>query len=156
MNFCRSISLTIAKLWRPEVARHWIIFIFLRFLEKQPLTGEFSKFYSEMNHRNTDRRAMFKFREIWLTETVKIVHIRCALKSESNIRLKRSFKPNNNATQYSAIIMLNYYNKAIKHDIQGEHNSTCNSKRMLKLQCNSIKVVIEIIWEKRKRTSVWG
>jgi len=67
---------------------------FLAFLEKRPLTGNFSKFCSESIHRDTDRRVVFKFREIWLMEIGKSC-IRCALESESNIRLKRIFEPNN-------------------------------------------------------------
>jgi len=30
--------------------------------------GKFSKYYSKRIHPITDRRVMFKFREIWLTE----------------------------------------------------------------------------------------
>jgi len=63
-------------------------------LEELPLTRKFSKFGSERSRGDTDRRVVFKFREIWLTEIGKIVHIRCALESESNIRLKPSFEPN--------------------------------------------------------------
>jgi len=37
---------------------------FLRFLEKLPLIVKFSKFCSESFHRDTDRRVVFKFREI--------------------------------------------------------------------------------------------
>jgi len=37
----------------------------LRFLEKRPLTVKFLKFCYESFHRDTDRRVMFKFREIW-------------------------------------------------------------------------------------------
>jgi len=44
------------------------------FLVKRPLTGKFSKFCSKRIHRDTDRRVVFKFREIWLTEIGKIVH----------------------------------------------------------------------------------
>jgi len=47
--------------------------IFLRFVEKQPLMGKFSKFCFENIH-DTDRRVVFKFREIWMTELCKIVH----------------------------------------------------------------------------------
>ena len=39
--------------------------IFAFFLEKPPLTGNFSKFCSERIHRDTDRRVVFKFRDIW-------------------------------------------------------------------------------------------
>jgi len=35
--------------------------------EKLPLTGKFSKFCSERIHRDTDRRVVFKFHEIWST-----------------------------------------------------------------------------------------
>ena len=53
INFCRSA--VIAKLWRLEVARLGKkIANFLRFLEKRPLTGKFSKLYSESFHRDTD------------------------------------------------------------------------------------------------------
>ena len=39
-------------------------------------------------HHDTDRRVVFKFREMWLTEIGKIVHsVPRALESESNIRL---------------------------------------------------------------------
>ena len=40
---------------------------FLHFLEKRPLIGKFSKYCSESFHRDIDRRAMFKFHEIWST-----------------------------------------------------------------------------------------
>jgi len=40
---------------------------FAFFLEKRPLTGNFSKLCSESFHRDTDWRVVFKFREIWLT-----------------------------------------------------------------------------------------
>ena len=41
----------------------------------RPLTGTFSiKFCFERIHCNTDRRVVFIFREIWLTEIGKIVH----------------------------------------------------------------------------------
>jgi len=33
--------------------------------EKLPLTGKFAKFCSERIHRDTDRRVVFKFHEIW-------------------------------------------------------------------------------------------
>jgi len=39
---------------------------------------------------------VFKFREIWLTEIGKVVHtVRTRVESESNIRLKLNFDPNN-------------------------------------------------------------
>ena len=38
------------------------------FFEKRPLIGKLSKFCSERIHRDTNRRVVFKFREIWLTE----------------------------------------------------------------------------------------
>jgi len=37
------------------------------FLEKRPLTVKFSKFCSKSFHRDTDRRVVFMFREIWPT-----------------------------------------------------------------------------------------
>jgi len=37
------------------------------FGEKRSLMGKCSKFCSELIHRDTDRRAVFKFREIWPT-----------------------------------------------------------------------------------------
>jgi len=47
---------------------------FYDFVEKRPTMGKLSKFCSETIHRDTDRRVVFKFREIWLTEIGKIVH----------------------------------------------------------------------------------
>jgi len=50
---------------------------FLRIFQKRPLTVKFSKLYSERIHRwmngFTNRRVVFKFREIWRTEICKIV-----------------------------------------------------------------------------------
>ena len=63
MNFCQSI---VAELWRPEVAWLGKMSKFLRFLEKRPITGKFSKFFSERIHRLTSRCVMFKFCEIRL------------------------------------------------------------------------------------------
>ena len=40
---------------------------FCVFLEKRPLTINFSKFCPENCHRDTDPRGVFKFREIWPT-----------------------------------------------------------------------------------------
>jgi len=39
---------------------------FLRFLEKRPLTGKFSKFCPKRLHRLTDQHVVLKFCEIWL------------------------------------------------------------------------------------------
>ena len=61
MNFRRSII--IAELWRPEVARCGKMSIFSFF--KRPHMGKFLKFCSERIRRDTDRRLVFKFREIW-------------------------------------------------------------------------------------------
>jgi len=72
MIFHRSIIT--AELWRPEVARHWKNWDFLRFLEKWPLMGKFSKFYSDRIHHDTDGHAVLKFHETWLTEIGKILH----------------------------------------------------------------------------------
>jgi len=69
--------------------------------EKRPLTGKLSKFCSEKLHCDTDRRVVFKFREIWLTQIGEIVHTVRALESESNIRLKPSFEPNNKNESHS-------------------------------------------------------
>jgi len=44
------------------------IFIFDVFGETRPLTGNFSKFCSDVVYRDTDRRVVFEFREIWPTE----------------------------------------------------------------------------------------
>jgi len=38
---------------------------FLRFLERRPLTGKFSKFCFDRIHCDTDRRVVFNFHEIW-------------------------------------------------------------------------------------------
>jgi len=38
------------------------------------MAGHFSKFCPERIHGDTDRRAVFNFREIWLTKIGKIVH----------------------------------------------------------------------------------
>jgi len=43
------------------------------FGEKQPVTVKLSKLWSERFHRDTDRRILFKFREIWLTGICEIV-----------------------------------------------------------------------------------
>ena len=56
-----------------EVEKIQVFCVF--FLEKQPLTGNFSKFCSKRIHRHTDRRVVFKFREIWRQEIGK----NCAL-----------------------------------------------------------------------------
>ena len=40
---------------------------FCIFSKKRPLTVKISKFSSESFHRDTDRRAVFKFRKIWQT-----------------------------------------------------------------------------------------
>ena len=41
--------------------------IFLRLLEKRPLTAKVLKFFSENFHHDTDRRVAFEFCEIWPT-----------------------------------------------------------------------------------------
>ena len=66
-NFRRPII--VAELWWPEVARFGDFFAnffakFLRFLEKRPLTGKFSKFCSERIHRKTEQRVVFKLCKI--------------------------------------------------------------------------------------------
>jgi len=48
-------------------------FLFFCVLGKTTLTGKFSKFCSERIPRYTDRRVVFKFREIWPTEIGKVV-----------------------------------------------------------------------------------
>ena len=40
---------------------------FAFFWKKRLLTGKFLTFCSKRIHRDTDRRVVFKFREIWLT-----------------------------------------------------------------------------------------
>jgi len=52
----------IAELWRPEVFINFCVF-----LEKRLRTVKFSKFSSNSFYRNTNRRVMFKFCEIWPT-----------------------------------------------------------------------------------------
>jgi len=47
----------------------------LFFGKKRPLTVKLSRFCSESFHRDTDRRVVFKFREIWPTE----IRCNCAL-----------------------------------------------------------------------------
>ena len=44
-----------------------IFFKFLRFCQKRAFAGKFLKLCSERIHFNTDRRVLFKFREIWPT-----------------------------------------------------------------------------------------
>ena len=44
------------------------IFIFDVFGETRPLMGNFSRFCSDVIYRDTDRRVVFEFREIWSTE----------------------------------------------------------------------------------------
>ena len=51
--------------WSRKTLKHFEIF--LRFLERRPLTPKFSKFCYESFHRDTDRRVVFKFCRIWLT-----------------------------------------------------------------------------------------
>jgi len=46
--------------------------IFFVFCGKTTPYRKFSKFCSKRIHQNTDRRVVFKFREIWLTEIRKI------------------------------------------------------------------------------------
>ena len=71
--------------------------IFLRFLRKRPLTGKLSKFCSERIHRDTNRRVVFIFRKIWLTEIVgKIV---CSPKWIQYSAEAYSFEPNNKRLQ---------------------------------------------------------
>ena len=61
----KSMCLIVVELLRPEVARFGEIWRnFVRFFGKATFTGTFSKFCSERIHRDTDRRAMFKFRDI--------------------------------------------------------------------------------------------
>jgi len=52
MNFRRSVIK--AELWQPEVPRS--LEIFLRFLERQPLTGTFSKFCPDSFHSDINPR----------------------------------------------------------------------------------------------------
>ena len=47
------------------------ILIFFAFLVKRLLTEKLSKFYSESFHRDTDRRVVYKFCEIWPPENRK-------------------------------------------------------------------------------------
>ena len=55
-------SVIIVELLQPEVVSCWKIFlIFLRFLEKWPVTGKFSQFRSERIHCDTDRCVVFNF-----------------------------------------------------------------------------------------------
>jgi len=70
MNFRRSVI--IAELWRPEVARLGKNVPFCVFWNKRPLTGKLSKFCPESIHRDTDRRVVFTFREIWPTNLADI------------------------------------------------------------------------------------
>jgi len=43
--------------------------MFLRFfMENDPLREKFSKFCSEKIHSDTDRRVVFKIREVWITK----------------------------------------------------------------------------------------
>ena len=65
INFGRSI--TIAELWRPEMASRSKNIKFLTFCRNTTPFGKKLKFCSERIHRNTDRRFVFKFREIWPT-----------------------------------------------------------------------------------------
>jgi len=65
MNFRRSVI--IAELLRPWSHKKLKKWFFLCLLEKRPLKGKCSKFCSERIPRHTDRRVVFKFREIWPT-----------------------------------------------------------------------------------------
>ena len=60
----------IAELWRPEIARGWKKIHLFAFWGKRHLTAKFSKFCSTRIHCDTDRRVVFKFREIWPTENL--------------------------------------------------------------------------------------
>ena len=66
INFRRSVI--IAVLWRLEVTKLPKFALFDAFGEKRHLTQKLSKFCSYMIHRDTDRRLVFKFREIWKLE----------------------------------------------------------------------------------------
>jgi len=72
MNFRRSIIT--AELWRPKVARRWERIDFCVFLN-DPLRKSLKTI-----NRDTDRRLVFKFRDIWLTEMGEIVHMMRARK----------------------------------------------------------------------------
>jgi len=61
VNFRRSII--VVELWRPEVAKCWNCEKCLRFV----FGKNEHKFCSESFHRDTDRRVVLKFREIWPT-----------------------------------------------------------------------------------------
>jgi len=58
----------VPELWRPLVGRHYFFRFLVFFLKITPITVKFSKFCSESFHRDTDRRVVFKFREIWPTK----------------------------------------------------------------------------------------
>ena len=51
------------------VVNFWRSVIIAKFLEKWHLMVKFSKFCSKSFHCDTDRRAVFKFREIWTTRS---------------------------------------------------------------------------------------
>jgi len=80
----------------PEVAKRWKMWIFA-FFWKKALYWKIFKIMllcSERIYRDTDRRVVFKFRDIWLTEISKVKScVRCALEGKSNIWLKPSFEP---------------------------------------------------------------
>jgi len=54
----------VAEDGRPKIA----------FFEKRPLTGKFSKIFSERIHHLSDPRLVCKFREIWPTSMGKVMH----------------------------------------------------------------------------------
>jgi len=57
--------------WSHKTLKKIDFFAFLK--EKRLRMGKFSKFCSNRIHRDTDRRAVFKFREIWPAKIGKIV-----------------------------------------------------------------------------------
>ena len=52
--------------WNSKTLKYFF-YIFWVFFGKRLITVKYSKYCSESFHRDTDRRVMFKFREIWPT-----------------------------------------------------------------------------------------
>jgi len=65
MNFHLSIIVASYSSMKSQDVEKMKFFEF--FFEKQLLTGKLSEFCSGSFHRDTNRRAVFKFCEIWLT-----------------------------------------------------------------------------------------
>ena len=85
--------------------RRWNFCENLAFLEKRPLTGNFSKFCSKRFHRDTDRRVACKFHEILPTgdrwNGALLTWQKFALLSRSTVRIAPKICQEQPPTMYS-------------------------------------------------------